>query len=224
MERDHDRPFASCGKHRHRPVTDEPSGVADVAKPEVWFPDTSALVTLAVSMPLQRAVAATLSNYDLVLVEAVVAELEGLASTNDAAAVWAGTALDQLEWLGSPVRVDDPVGTRLSVELQQQIAGGRPLIHDMQHYGEAAIIALASRAQRLKPLMLCDDYDARVAAKNRSVEPFSVHKLLHLMIEQSAITATQAAGFADMLRMAGRAQDYTAAELASCRLGRVGQP
>jgi hypothetical protein len=94
----------------------------------------------------------------------------------------------------------------------------------MQHYGEAAIIALATRAQKLRPLMLSDDYDARVAANNHGVEPFSVHKLLHLMIRQGKITAAQAAGFADALYSAGRAQDYTAAELSSGHLGRVGQP
>jgi len=154
-------------------MTHRSSEPAASARPMVWFPDTSALVTLAVHPPLQRAVAATLSAYDLVLVESVVAELEGLAGTPDAAAAWAGTALGQLDWLGAPVRVDDPAGTQLAVEIQELIAGGRPLSHDMQHYGEAAIISLASRAQRLQPLMLCDDYDARVAAKNRNVEPFS---------------------------------------------------
>jgi hypothetical protein len=205
-------------------MTRLPSEPADDARPQVWFPDTSALVTLAVHQPLQRAVVATLSTHDLVLVESVVAELEGLAGTSDAAAVWAGTALGQLDWIGPPVRVDDPAGTQLAVELQELIAGGRPLTHDMQHYGEAAIISLASQAQRLQPLMLCDDYDARVAARNRYVEPFSVHKLLHLMIKQGRITSAQAAGFADALHSAGRAQDYTAAELDSGLLGRVGQP
>ncbi len=94
----------------------------------------------------------------------------------------------------------------------------------MEHFGEAAVISLASRAQRMRPLMLCDDYNARVIASNHSVEPFSVHKLMHLMITQGKITATQAAAFANALDKAGRAYDYTAQELASGRLGRVGQP
>ena len=116
----------------------------------VWFPDTSALVALAVHPPLQRAVVATLSNHRLVLVEAVVAELQGLAGTSDLAAAWAGAALGQLDWLGAAAPVDDPVGTKLAVEVQELIAGARPLLHQMQHYGEAAIICLASRAQRLR--------------------------------------------------------------------------
>ena len=59
------------------------------------------------------------------------------------------------------------------------------------------MISLACRAQRLKPLMLCDDYNARVTAKNHDVEPLSVHKLLHLMITQGKVTAAEAASFAD---------------------------
>ena len=42
---------------------------AGSAKRQVWFPDTSALVTLAVHLPLQRAVVATLSAHWLVLVK-----------------------------------------------------------------------------------------------------------------------------------------------------------
>lgn len=202
---------------------DHVAEVSDVRE-LVWFPDTSALVTLAVHSPLQRAVVSTLSSHRRVLVEAVVAELHGLAATSDPAAAWASTALGQLDWLGVAVPVDDPVGTKLAIEVQELIAGARPLQHQMQHYGEAAIIALASRAQKLRPLMLSDDYDARIAATKYTVEALSVHKLLHLMIKQGKLTATQAAGFADALHGAGRAQDYTAAELACGDLGRVGQP
>jgi hypothetical protein len=54
-------------------------------------------------------------------------------------------------------------------------------------------------------------YDARVAAKNRGVEPLSVHKLIHLMIKQNKITASAAFGFADALNKAGRALDYSQA-------------
>lgn len=125
---------------------------------------------------------------------------------------------------GEAIGLDDPVGVELAVQLQEEIAGGRPLKHPMEHYGEAAVISLASRARKVRPLMLCDDYNARVAAKNHKVEPVSVHKLLYLMIRQGKITAADAAGFADALHAAGRHQDYTAQELASGRLGRVGQP
>ena len=82
-------------------MTDAPSEPAGDTKPHVWFPDTGALVTLAVHPPLQRAVVATLPAHDRVLVEAVVAELEGLTATSHAAAAWAGMALSQLDWLGA---------------------------------------------------------------------------------------------------------------------------
>lgn len=200
------------------------SGPDPSAKALVWFPDTSALVSLAVHLPLQQVVQATLSPHRRVLVTAVVAELEELAKSPTPTAAWASVALGQLDWLGEPVRLDDPAGTELAVEVQERIAAGRPLKHALEHFGEAAIISLASRARTLRPLMLSDDYEARVAARNRNVEPLSVHKLLYLMIRQRKVTAAQAAGFADALNGAGRAQDYTAEEMASGRLGRVGQP
>jgi hypothetical protein len=62
MERGHGRSLAGCRQYPHRPMTHVPSGPAEDAKPGVWFPDTSALVTLAVHPPLQRAVAATLAT------------------------------------------------------------------------------------------------------------------------------------------------------------------
>jgi hypothetical protein len=200
------------------------SGSESSAKPQVWFLDTSALVTLAVHNPLQRAVLATLSVHRRVLTTAVQEELRGLARTSSTSAEWADVALTQLEWLGEAVPLDDPAGTRLAVEIQEHIAAGRPLRHEMEHFGEASIISMASRAQTLRPLMLSDDYDARIAAKSRDVESMSIHKLLHIMIKQAKVTQAQAAGFADALYRAGRAQDYTAAELAAGRIGRVGLP
>jgi hypothetical protein len=193
-------------------------------KPVVWFPDTSALVTLAVHQPLQDAVVTALSNSRRVLVKAVVAELEALTQGTSPTAGWASEAIKQLEWLGEPVRVDDPVGTELALRFQEQVAAGRPLKHDLEHYGEAAIVALASRARTLAPRMLSDDYDARVLAKSNNVEPISVHRLLFSMITHGVITDIQAADFAEALRTAGRAQDYTAEELRTGRLGRAGRP
>src|SRR6202167_6790708 len=104
-------------------MTDAPSEPAGDTKPHVWFPDTGALVTLAVHRPLQRAVVATLSAHDRVLVEAVVAELEGLTATSHVAAAWAGMALSQLDWLGAPGRLDDSGGTPLPGRLPGHIRG-----------------------------------------------------------------------------------------------------
>jgi hypothetical protein len=200
------------------------SEAPDGTKPMVWFLDTSALVTLAVHPPLQRAVVATLSAHRRVLTTAVFAELEGLAKTAPPTSNWAAAVLADCQWLGQAVPLDDPAGTRLAVEIQEELAAGRSLKHNLEHYGEAAIISMASRARTLQPLMLSDDYNARVAAKRHGVQPLSVHKLIHIMITQQKITASQASGFADALNKAGRALDYTAAELTAGKLGRVGQP
>ncbi len=44
-------------------MTQEQAGHVSDVRELVWFPDTSALVTLAVHSPLQRAVVATLSSH-----------------------------------------------------------------------------------------------------------------------------------------------------------------
>lgn len=193
-------------------------------RPVVWFPDTSALVTLAVHQPLHDAVVAVLSKHRRVLVKAVVAELDGLARGSSPVAGWARLALKQCDWLGEPVPLDDPVGIDLALRFQGQVAAGRALKHDLEHYGEAAIVALACRARTLAPRMLSDDYDARVLAKNNDVEPVSVHRLLFSMIKAGHIGESEAAKFAAALCDAGRAQDYTAEELRTGRLHRAGQP
>lgn len=111
-------------------MTPAPSGSV---RPTVWFPDTSALVTLAVHPPRQRAVVTTLSAHRRVLVTTVVTELEELAKTTGPTSGWATAALSQLAWLGESVRVDEPTGVRLAVEVQEQIAAGRPLRRSAEH-------------------------------------------------------------------------------------------
>ena len=120
--------------------------------------------------------------------------------------------------------VDSPTGTALASEIQQDLAAGRSLRHPLEHWGESAIISLASRAIHLRPFMLSDDCDARIAAHTKGVEAMSVHKLLHLLIIRSHITVEAAASFSDALRDAGRSPDLTADELRSGRLKRVGEP
>jgi hypothetical protein len=208
------------------PGSEKAPGSAEIPvdRPVVWFPDTSALVTIAVHPPLQKAVVAALSGSRRVLVRAVVAELEGLAQGSPPTAAWAHQALRQLDWLGEPVPVDDPVGVELAVRFQEQVAAGRPLRHELEHFGEAAVVALASRAQLFEPRMLSDAYDARVLAKNNHVEPVSVHRLLFSMIAAGRLGEAEAADFASALHAAGRAPDYTVEELRTGRLGRVGRP
>ena len=124
-------------------------------------------------------------------------ELVGVTQIAGDVGSWAATALTQLDWLGTPVLVDDPVGIALAIAFQNEVAVGRPLRHPAEHYGEAAIVALASRAQHLRPRLLSDDYDAQILAHNHQVEPLSVHKLLTSMIAAGHVTPQTAAGHAD---------------------------
>lgn len=165
-----------------------------------------------------------LSAHHRVLVKAVVDELESLSVAGGPVAKWAAAALGHLDWLGQPVRLDDPDGTILAVQIQEELSAGRLLKHDLEHYGEAAIVALACRARTVRPVLFSDDYDARIAAHVRKIRSVSVHRLLHMMIRQSKISLNAGTEFADALFKAGRAQDYTAAELTSGTLGRVGRP
>ncbi len=136
----------------------------------------------------------------------------------------ARTALGQLAWLGKPVEVDVPIGVRLAAAFQEQVAGERPLRHRLEHYGEAAIVALACRAKKFAPRLLSDDYGARALAKANNIEPVSAHRLLFSMISAGHLSDVEAADFAAILHKAGRAADYTIEELRVGRLGRVGEP
>ena len=195
------------------------------AKTQVWFPDTCALVTIAVHTPLGDDVRAQLGAKDVhrVLVKAVVDELEGLTNIGDRDGPWAAKALGELDWLNTPVGLDT-VGLSLALELQEVIRGSRPLRHPMEHWGEAAILALASRAKTLTPVMLSDDYNARLAAAARGVKPVSVHKLLSLMVRKGRLDSARAASHVAALHANQRGFDYTEAELRSGCLGRVGEP
>ncbi|MEI6621981.1 MAG: hypothetical protein WCP28_08755 [Actinomycetes bacterium] len=191
-----------------------------------WFIDTSALVTLAISPGLNQAVQTALTQppHRALLMLAVRNELDGLVQKNEQpVANWAAGALTQLAWLGKPLEMSPADETRAD-ELQKIIAGGRALTHPQQHYGEAAIIATATRATLVKTAMLSDDYGARIEAKNHGLTTASVHKLIHLLIRNNVITAQTGWQFAEALHKAGRAQDYSIDELQDGKLGRVGRP
>lgn len=201
------------------------SGGDTADRRQVWFVDTSALVTMAVYAPLQRCVSEVLTSKYRVLVRAVVDELTELARwAASPLRAWALTAKNQLDWLGEPVVLDAPEGLRLAAEVQAELAAGRPLRHDLEHWGEAAVIALAARASVVRPLFLCDDYNARVAAHARGVTSLSIHKLLHLLVKRGVLAPALAAEYSAVLTEAGRSADYTEDELTSGNLGRAGRP
>lgn len=152
-------------------------------QPEVWFPDTSTLVTLAYHPPLGDAVRAYLNDKQVVLLEVVVDELHSLASSTSKVARYANQALGNISWAGKPISIKDAdiVSARV---FQEEISALKPLKYDLEHWGESAIIALASRARHFSPTMLCEDYNARVAANRNGVKSYSVHKLLARILKE----------------------------------------
>jgi hypothetical protein len=85
------------------------------------------------------------------------------------------------------------------------------------------ITDIAEHLTMTKPVLLTEDYNARVEATQRGIEALSVHKLLSLMVRGGRLPPADAEIFAERLRKAGRAgHGYTAVEFASGDLGRVG--
>ncbi|GHF42780.1 hypothetical protein GCM10018790_20790 [Kitasatospora xanthocidica] len=196
------------------------------ARPELWFLDTSSLMTLAVDEALREAVKGELSWHKRVLLDVVVEELERLAGAGrpDEKAL-AAAALGQLDWLGAPVPTDnlgiDPLRV---VAVQDILRSGRPLKHPGEHWAESVIMTMAEGLTLAAPHLLSEDYNARIESVRHNCAPYSVHKLLARMVQGGRLAADDAESFADAVMAAGRGNDYTAAEFLSGNLGRVGKP
>ena len=200
-----------------------PAPLASQQQQEVWFPDTSTLVTLAYHPPLGDEVRAYLNDKRVVLLEVVVNELHSLASSTSNVAGYANQALGDLHWAGESVPIKDTDIIRARV-LQEEIRALKPLKYDLEHWGESAIIALASLAQHFSPVMLCEDYNARVAANRNGIKTYSVHKLLSRMLKENKISLSEAISHTDALCSHARGPSITARELTQGELGRVGRP
>jgi hypothetical protein len=109
-------------------------------------------------------------------------------------------------------------------DIQREVANTRPLKWDGEHLAEATIIAVAETGERSSPIMLREDYDARVAATNHGIKAMSIHRLLHSMISQNTISSGRAFEHSEAIRKANRGPDVTAEELTAGRLGRIGKP
>jgi hypothetical protein len=105
----------------------------------VWWPDTSALITLAIIPGLRTAVVTQLTGSAntrrVLLARAILAELQGLARSADPVGPHARTALGQLNWIHRTVTLDDPDGTERAKQFQLEVANGRPLERQTDHWG-----------------------------------------------------------------------------------------
>jgi hypothetical protein len=184
--------------------------------------DTSSLLTASVERGLLGDVRAVLEKAQTAYLRVVADEMSNVEVGGWAAMT--GRALDHYAWLGTPIEIDDPDILERAGEIQRMVANGRPLERPGHHLAESVILAVAETATKSRPIMLSEDYDARVAAKDLGVKSMSIHRLLYNMIGQGRIEPSRAWAHAEAIRLAGRGPDFTEAELITGRLGRTGRP
>jgi hypothetical protein len=117
-------------------------------------------------------------------------------------------------------------------DAQADVADGRPLKDDRQHWAESTIIALGRKAAEdgtsSAKVVLSEDFDARrVASRGPHMTGVSIHGLLHALVQGNTMTAVRAAELAKLLQDAGRAGEVLEEDFADPsgrRLGRVGRP
>jgi hypothetical protein len=115
---------------------------------------------------------------------------------------------------------------------QEDVADGRTLTDDMQHWAESTIIALARRSAAAGysaiKVLLSEDYDARrVASIVPHMRSVSIHALLHERVQGNRMTAEAAAALGGLLYAAGRGPEVTVSDFANPTrrgLGRVAKP
>jgi hypothetical protein len=153
---------------------------------------------------------------------AAISDTEGLAKTalNRIQSRW--TVMDTERF----VKLED---IRLA---QEDVADGRTLTDDTQHWAESTIIALARRSATAGltsiKMLLSEDYDARrVACTVPYTRGVSIHALFHERVQRKRMTSDAAAELGEILRAAGRGPAVTASEFAEPTgraLGRVAKP
>lgn len=201
------------------------------ARRQIWFPDTASLLSMAVDEAIAEAVLAEVAGDPVMLLDVVVDELE-YRRTQPETAHLARTALNLLP--DSWVRVDTDcyVDTEEVEDAQADVADGRPLTDDWQHWAESTIIAMGRSAAKTSAtsvkVLLSEDYDARrVASLVPNMTGMSIHGLLHARVHANRFSAGDAAALADLLHKAARGPEVSAEDFADRtgrRLGRVGHP
>jgi predicted nucleic acid-binding protein len=209
------------------------SGPTATSLPRLWFLDTSSLLSMAVDEGIAAVVLEELSNDTVVLIDVVIEELEYRATISSTAALAKRALEARLQsWKTLETTDEYPVALAEVLVAQADVADGRALTDDYQHWAEATIIALGRQsavagAASIK-VLFSEDYDARrVASQVPSMGALSIHKLLHVRVHSQRMSPKQAADLAEKLEQAGRGPNVTAEDFAdpSGRLiGRVGKP
>lgn len=197
----------------------------------VWFIDTSTLLSMAANTAIEAVVLVAIGEDPVRIVDVVHEELTYRASRPETTAL-AKTALTRLpaNWL---VMRTDFLDEYDIAEAQDDVADGRRLKDDYEHWAEATIITLArkavSRGSALDIQFMTEDYEARrVASTVRGMQPKSIHRLLHEQVQAKSIAALDAQVISDLLLRSGRSLTTTTvndfAGPSRKGLGRAGRP
>ncbi len=185
---------------------------------------------MAVDQQIEAAVLDEIGNDRVVIIDIVQDELTHRAGIPDTAGL-AKVALTCIKPHWSVMGTTRYIGLEDMQLAQEDVADGRTLTDDMQHWAESAIIALARRsatAGLTSKILLSEDYDARrVACTVPYTRGVSIHSLLHERVQGSRMTAEAAAVLGEKLHEAGRGPAVTASDFADPTgrgLGRVARP
>lgn len=197
----------------------------------VWFIDTSTLLSMAADTAIEAVVLSAIGVDPVRIVDAVHQELT-YRSTRPETKELAQTAIARMPsgWLTIETHIldDDDI-----YEAQDDVADGRHLKDDFEHWAEATIIALArtavGRGNVLAIQFLTEDFEARrVASRVPGMQPWSIHRLLHERVQAAQMTAEDAQAVSDLLCGSGRSHTATTlddfTDPSRRGLGRAGKP
>lgn len=185
---------------------------------------------MAVDPGIAAEVMAEIGNDIVVIIDVVLDEL-AYRATLPVTASLAQAALANMPQNWTRMNTESRVPLEDVLRAQEDVADGRTLIDDAQHWAESTIIALGRRVSATSTtikLLLSEDFEARrVASTVRNMRGLSLYKLLHQRVHRQQLTAGAAAAFADNLHAAGRGPTATAADFADPTgraLGRIVRP
>jgi hypothetical protein len=185
---------------------------------------------MAVDEGITAVVLDEMGSDTVVLIDVVIAELQHRATIPSTARL----AKQAIKSRPTSWKVLATTGVALQdvLDAQDDVADGRALTDDYQHWAESTIIAMcrqsAATGSASIKVLLSEDFDARrVASQVPNVSALSIHKLLHSRVHTQGMSAEQAADLAHKLEQAERAHEVTAEDFADPtgrRMGRVAKP
>jgi hypothetical protein len=197
----------------------------------IWFLDTSSLLSTALNEDIETAVLDEIGDDRVVIIDVVHDELTRRAAIPGTAEL-AKTALDRFRPHWTVMDTERFVTIEEIQTAQEDVADGRTLTDDMQHWAESTIIALARRSASADSssikMLLSEDYDARrVACTVPFTRGVSIHALFYERVQGNRMTAEAAAELGEILHAAGRGPAVTASDFTDPTgrgLGRVAKP